>query len=139
MSVVNNIFYKTEVTLYFFTSSYSRIYFKNNHFIDSFCDSEKLIKSVLDSLNFKLFYALNVKNGIINQFKSILTINVAWIEEDSDRKIQGETSSFVIKGQSEFINVSNSSFIRLSSDENGGVMNKYLNIFLKYILTGFPF
>ena len=114
---------KIEIKTEFFVFSSSKISFANNHLMHLNFNDGEIIKSIQGSLELRFFFVYNFSSGsgVLNQFMTATTLEIMYIKRSDDNKIKRGRPSFIMKGNSQYINVTESRFIKLHSEENGGV------------------
>ena len=117
----DNIFMKIEIKTDFFTFFSSKLSFTNNNIMHFVFNSGEIIKSIQGFLKFRCFFVSNFSSGVLNQFMTAIILDVLYIKRSDEKTIKGKIPSFIMKGNAEYINVTESTFIRLQSEEDGGV------------------
>jgi hypothetical protein len=113
------MFLSVKVKSIFIASWNSRIWFINNKIFHSICESEKIIKSTFDVLEFNFFYAFENQCGILDQFKTISTLDLIEVGTKNNDYIYFSTP-FLVKESSKII-IKDSIFFNHVSGESGGV------------------
>ena len=120
LSIFNNSYHMTVAKVSFYTFLKSNISMRHVSFINSYSDSENLIKSLFGYLNITSIYVRNCKIGILSLYTTALKLDSAFVQNDF--QINDIGSSSLIKGFSNYIIIVNSSFSNCSSEDNGGVI-----------------